>query len=208
MTARKDRTGERFGKLTVLRELGGGKILCRCDCGNEKVINRSNVISGKVKSCGCASFGRRVIFKNTVGRKFARLTVIEELGKGKVLCKCDCGNEKIINKGHLLNGDIKSCGCLMRSSAENNKKPFLDNGTNIAKIMSSKASARSTSGIRGVYKGKTPGTWRAGIMVKGKNIDLGTFESIELAAAARKAAEEKYYKPLLEKWKKENNSKM
>jgi len=27
-----DVTGERFGKLTVVEDLGGGKIRCRCDC--------------------------------------------------------------------------------------------------------------------------------------------------------------------------------
>ena len=207
MRTKKDRTGERFGKLIVLRELGGGKILCKCDCGNEKVINRSNVVSGKVKSCGCASFGRHVIYKNTVGKIFGKLTVLEELGKGKVLCKCECGNTKIINKGHLLNGDIKSCGCLMKKSAEINKQQFLVGGTNIAKIRSNKASTRSTSGIRGVYKGKRMGTWRAAIMIKGKTIELGTYDTKEEAAAARKAGEEVYYKPVFKNLK-DKNSKM
>ena len=42
------------------------------------------------------------------------------------------------------------------------------------------------------------GKWRARIEYKGKSIYLGGFEKIEDAERARKAAEEKYYKTLLE----------
>lgn len=31
------------------------------------------------------------------------------------LCKCDCGNEKIVRKLHLVRNRIKSCGCLNKS---------------------------------------------------------------------------------------------
>ena len=44
--------------------------------------------------------------------------VIKPHGKDKYghilwLCKCDCGNEKIIYSSNLLKGTTKSCGCLM-----------------------------------------------------------------------------------------------
>ena len=39
---RDDLTGQRFGKLVVAKELGGGRILCRCDCGNVKEINKGD----------------------------------------------------------------------------------------------------------------------------------------------------------------------
>lgn len=31
------------------------------------------------------------------------------------LCKCDCGNEKIVRKLHLVRNRIKSCGCLSKT---------------------------------------------------------------------------------------------
>ncbi len=31
------------------------------------------------------------------------------------LCRCDCGNEKIVRKSHLVRDKIKSCGCLNKS---------------------------------------------------------------------------------------------
>lgn len=52
-----DLTGQRFGRLTVIRydhsEHDGAHWLCKCDCGNEKVIAGYSLRSGKTKSCGC-----------------------------------------------------------------------------------------------------------------------------------------------------------
>lgn len=50
--------GLRFGKLTVLSESiknksGHIKWLCKCGCGNEKIIDGHSLRSGKTKSCGC-----------------------------------------------------------------------------------------------------------------------------------------------------------
>lgn len=51
-----------------------------------------------------------------IGRKFGRLLVIAQdcIKNQRVfwLCQCDCGNEKSVNGSHLMNGAIKSCGCL------------------------------------------------------------------------------------------------
>lgn len=51
-----------------------------------------------------------------VGKKFNRLTVLELSHKMKRkpywICKCDCGNTKVIEGYCLRVGSIKSCGCL------------------------------------------------------------------------------------------------
>lgn len=55
----KNLIGQAFGKLTVIREAGGGgkgnRILwlCRCECGTIKSVNSSCLIRGATKSCGC-----------------------------------------------------------------------------------------------------------------------------------------------------------
>ena len=55
---RLDITGQRFGKLTVLRpaENIGGKTawVCQCDCGRESVIKTNSLREGRTASCGCA----------------------------------------------------------------------------------------------------------------------------------------------------------
>lgn len=61
--------GKKFGKLTVLKFHHFDKhnykhYLFRCECGNEKIINFSNVKSGKTKSCGCLYKTSSSTFKN------------------------------------------------------------------------------------------------------------------------------------------------
>lgn len=53
-----DMTGQRFGRLTVVSYYGTAKNrntlwVCRCDCGQASVVNRTNLIAGITKSCGC-----------------------------------------------------------------------------------------------------------------------------------------------------------
>jgi len=55
--------------------------------------------------------------RDLLGLKFGRLLVIKEAGVNKNgkyiwLCKCDCGNEKLILSQRLINGASQSCGCL------------------------------------------------------------------------------------------------
>lgn len=52
------REGDRYGRLTVLRESGtddrhNRKWLCVCDCGNRKVVRGSSLLTGNTTSCGC-----------------------------------------------------------------------------------------------------------------------------------------------------------
>lgn len=63
MTAFIDRTGEKFGKLTVIRRVenapgGITRWECLCECGNTTVVRSRNLISGSVKSCGCLTGGK------------------------------------------------------------------------------------------------------------------------------------------------------
>lgn len=48
-----DLTGKRYNRLTVISFHGDGRWLCRCDCGNYKIINGSSLKNGNTKSCGC-----------------------------------------------------------------------------------------------------------------------------------------------------------
>lgn len=62
--------------------------------------------NGKVKS------GRPG--KEFVGLLFGRLTAIGPHEGRKILCRCACGAEKLVNKGCLTMGNSTSCGCLAR----------------------------------------------------------------------------------------------
>ena len=56
------------------------------------------------------------------GLKFGRLEVIEEVGRDNAgnktwLCRCDCGNEKVISGGNIRAGHSLSCGCFRLEQA-------------------------------------------------------------------------------------------
>ena len=55
------------------------------------------------------------------GKRFGRLVVLKfdhaEKYRKYYLCKCDCGNTKIVLKGNLLAGYTLSCGCLQKERA-------------------------------------------------------------------------------------------
>ena len=53
--------GRRFGRFTVISYVGNGKWLCRCDCGNVTAVEKSKLLSGKSKSCGCQRDEERTI---------------------------------------------------------------------------------------------------------------------------------------------------
>lgn len=53
-----DLTGNRYGRLVVLKRAYcenkyGTHWLCKCDCGNEVVVNGDNLKRGRTKSCKC-----------------------------------------------------------------------------------------------------------------------------------------------------------
>ena len=64
---RKDLTGKKFGKLTVLRktteDYGRTSWLCKCDCGNETVATTTALNLGLKKSCGCLISNAEYEFK-------------------------------------------------------------------------------------------------------------------------------------------------
>ena len=53
-------------------------------------------------------------FTDLVGQKFGRWVVLENVGKGKWLCRCECGTERVVLATHLNSGKTKSCGCLRK----------------------------------------------------------------------------------------------
>jgi hypothetical protein len=72
-----------------------------------------------------------------IGQKFNRLTVIKEEEKlryktstvRRFLCRCDCGNEKVIIGAHLRSGKIQSCGCYnVEVATERGKKQMTRHG--------------------------------------------------------------------------------
>lgn len=117
---RVNRTGERYGKLTVLEEFHIDKILwykCICDCGNIVEIKGSDIVHRK--SCGCL---KSPYHSDFVGKRYGRLVVTEMLfdydGTKKVYvkCDCDCGTKDyIVPLFEIALGCRTTCGCYRKA---------------------------------------------------------------------------------------------
>ena len=70
-----DLTGKRFGRLTVLEEAGttnGRRWLCRCDCGEEKIVYGNSLKRGTTKSYGCLGLELKKQKKDNYREAFKR----------------------------------------------------------------------------------------------------------------------------------------
>lgn len=127
MPPRKDLTGMRFGKLVVTGSIGADKWrhtqwLCKCDCGGETISSNGHALrSGDRKSCGCLKHDEAHNSFELTGKRYGRLLVLKRVmadGTKKKeshwLCRCDCGQEKVINGKNLEYGKTNSCGCLKK----------------------------------------------------------------------------------------------
>jgi|DEB0MinimDraft_6_1074348.scaffolds.fasta_scaffold01974_7 hypothetical protein len=133
----RERTGERHGRLRIIRKIdegpeferirrysSGAVWLCECDCGVIKGISAENIKRG-IRSCGCSTEAI-----NEVGNRYGRLVVQERMIMGEAFerfrkrggegalwrCLCDCGEESFVRGAALRYGSSKSCGCWQEDS--------------------------------------------------------------------------------------------
>lgn len=111
--------------LTML-EFNGNMAYCRCSaCGSEKWLDRYQVMTKAIKSCGCQrhklktlagkqkSSVARYDYDSMINKKIegSHLTILKIKDK-LAYCRCDlCGNNKWLNKYQVATKKVKSCGC-------------------------------------------------------------------------------------------------
>lgn len=115
-TGFKDLTGLIFGDWKVEKiadlQIQQGVTLWTCEClncGTISDVSGYSLRSGKSRSCGCKTTG----FKNLTEMDFGYLKAIEYIPEMvKWRCRCKCGKETFVTTYNLLNGKVKSCGCM------------------------------------------------------------------------------------------------
>lgn len=116
-----DIIGTYVGKLYIrnfsesaIRKGYYGSYVCECGCGNVVELPRSELLSGKAKSCGCK-------FVDLSGKDFGYWHVdsiadcIYTPGGFKLFaysCTCRCGTKRVVIARSLTSGSSQSCGCL------------------------------------------------------------------------------------------------
>ncbi len=195
--------GQRYGSWTVIALDDGQhpkRSLCRCDCGTERWVINSTLRTGKSQSCGCKSYKEPPAYPIKVGDRIGHWTLLEQR-RTKFLCRCDCGSERLISAYNLMRGKALEC----KNCAAKNIQEVMAKGNRILRPLQGqglapryagfgrKAKKLPRSGITGVYIQK--GRYRAEITAGSKRIFLGSFETLKEAAAARHAAEVRYFGP-------------
>jgi hypothetical protein len=198
-----DLTGQSFGRLTVIERARSGKSgwTCRCSCGRETFATATDLTRGQVTSCGRCARDAGV----HEGDRFGALVALRRTGETdnlgrpleRWLCRCDCGKEVTRTARDLRNGHTTSCGCGAHRNATWRESFGLIDGTSMSMMTISKPSSNK-SGVKGVFWDARKHAWHAKIKLRGISYDLGTYKSIDEAAAARRDAEKELFDPILE----------
>ena len=196
MRKKLDLTGQRFGKLSVLRPAeninGRTAWVCRCDCGQETVVRTIHLRCGRIKTCGhqinvgnhpwlafVDGNGRDCKKLDLTGQRFGSLTVLspaENIGDCTAwVCRCDCGREITVKTTCLQTGRTKTCSHQYGVCPEN--------------LQNRKILKNNTSGVSGVEWLPRIQQWKASICFRGKRYYLGAYSEFEDAVKARKQAE-------------------
>ncbi len=136
---------DRYGRWTVLREVeqradlsGSRQVLCRCDCGTERVVILNTLRRASSTQCReCAARARwacdgdlraaRPRAPVVAGAMFGRWTVLREglpdkKGHRRVFCRCSCGKEKLVFVANLYARE--STGCRRCANANRSIGPW------------------------------------------------------------------------------------
>ena len=219
---RNDIIGKRFGRLEVLdyydSEKRSGKkysrYLCRCDCGKEVIVLKSDLTSGHTMSCGCYKKDRireankvynEYFIENGVVHMFTQkgtefIFSEEDLDLVKEYCwvisdngYVMCSNEHCLKLHNLILGTDTS-----RYYGDHINRDRLDNRRENLRIVTPSQNRMncglrkdSRYGVTGIFK--TGNRWGARISKDHKNIILGYFDTKEEAITARKEAEKIYF---------------
>lgn len=104
-----------------VKKVSSEGILCLCTACNstEKYVNKSWLVNGRSKSCGCLRKNLKSKSLNKtfqeikVGDKFNSWEVLEITKKNGLRCRCNACQQtiKIVKRNILLGNRSKSCGC-------------------------------------------------------------------------------------------------
>lgn len=113
-----DLTGQTFGRWLVLsrasnRASGSTTWNVRCGCGTERIVPRTNLVTGtstQCKPCGAKQITR---VEDLTGQTFGSRTVISRAPNRNDdtywLTRCVCGAETEVRAGHLQAGRSRVC---------------------------------------------------------------------------------------------------
>ena len=211
MDKKYDLTGQRFGRLTVIKRDYTKKVkfkatfwLCKCDCGNERITSAGLLRSGQTRSCGCIKKELLSKRSKTHGKSETKLyrrwnNMIERCYKsysrgykhygarGITVCDEWRNDFEAYEKWCLENGYTEGCELSIdRINNDGNYEPSNCRLTTktVQARNTQKLRCDNTSGYRGVSYLKKNRKYSAQIGISGKLVYLGSFQTALEAAKA------------------------
>lgn len=193
-----DLTGNIYGRLTVLGDVGKrtskGRVLwhCLCECGRVTFVRADHLKNGSVVSCGCLNEEKKhERFKDLANTETDNFKIIDRAySKNQRVywnCICKhCGNHIELHSNQIER--YSSCGCKQNRSTKERMAEISDPGS----LKTNKPTAKSTTGVRGVYYNKRKKRYVAYINVDKKSKYLGSSVDLKEAADIRRKAEIEY----------------
>lgn len=193
-----DLTGNIYGRLTVITDDSSrtrtGRVLwlCECSCGNKTYVRADHLKNGSVVSCGCLNNEKKhERFKDLTNTETDNFKVIDRAytKNQRVYWNCickHCGNQIELQSNQI--DRYSSCGCKHNRSTKERMAEIRDPES----LKTSKPTAKSTTGVRGVYFDKRKKRYQVFINVDKKPKYLGSYASLEEATKIRREAEEEF----------------
>lgn len=188
--------GNRYGRLVVVKETGVNKWgntlwLCKCDCGEEKIVPANSLRKGYTRSCGC--FGRENLSRlSDDKRKTNEFRMVDDLvyvkmsNSGREMM-CDiiswnkfggvCWYETDRGYARSSIGYFHQLVCPTEGDlvVDHINRNTMDNRIVNLRLVTRQTNALNTS-ASGVTWHKMAGKWGASVMLNGKHIHLGLFD--------------------------------
>lgn len=208
MGAKLELKGKKFGRLTVVEEVGRdvwGKVLykCKCDCGSSLVAKSSCIYKSRVKSCGCMRIEK--ITKHEMSG------TTEYVIWGGMIQRCNNPNDSaykfygdrgitVCDRWLKFENFFKDMGKRPKGLTLERKNNNLGYFKNNCCWETRKNQSRNTRvyktnllGIKGVCWDNKRKRYRARISINQTDIHLGRFIFLKEAVKARKQAEQRYW---------------
>lgn len=216
-----DLTGQRFGRLTVIKRAQNAKDgktqwLCRCDCGKETIVRAAPLRRGDSKSCGCGMGIKNSGFKPSYLRRTHSNRLYNIWSGMKYRCETpSCPGYplyggrgiRICEEWNGPDGFEHFANWSIQNGYDNGLEiDRIDNDGDYApencrwvthEMNAQNRRKHSKMGADGITfrpsRTGVGGKWRASISVNNKHTSLGTFDTYEEALEARKKAEKEYW---------------
>lgn len=221
MSKLKDLTGMKFERLKVVRRHnenapnGNAMWVCECKCGTTCIVDGYHLRSKHTQSCGCMqkdivvgkhkkenryTFDGDFVVGYTTNTNKPFIVDLIDYDKIKMYTWCERDDGYIVTQ---INGSTVRLHRLIlgldnelidhrNGDKTDNRRKNLRPATKQLNGINRGANSNNTLGIKGVSRLKN-GKYVARIMVDGKSIHLGTFETVDEAQNARSKKEQELF---------------